>query len=52
MTHQCKYIFLPLLLAFVSLEASFAQDDWALKMNSEGIKVYTKNLENSPYKVN
>ena len=50
MIHQCKYIFLPLLLAFVSGEVSFAQDNWALKMNTDGIRVYTKNLENSPYK--
>jgi len=29
---------------------SFSQKDWSLKLDKEGIKVYTKNLDDSPYK--
>jgi hypothetical protein len=40
-----------LLIAFLTFSPALpAQDDWALKLNKDGIKVYTKNLENSPYK--
>ncbi len=37
-----------MLMLFVTNAA--CQDAWALKLDKEGIKVYTKNLENSPYK--
>lgn len=29
---------------------TFSQKDWSLKLDKEGIKVYTKNLDDSPYK--
>ena len=29
---------------------AFSQNDWALKSDKEGIKVYTKDLDNSPFK--
>ncbi len=44
-----KTVFLYVLLA-ASLQIVTAQDNWQLKQNKEGIKVYTKNLENSPFK--
>ncbi len=46
-----KYIFVTFcLITFVSAN-TFAQDDWVLKTDKEGIKVYTKGLENSSLKV-
>jgi len=42
--------FLIIWIAFFFPPNVFAQDDWILKMDKEGIKVYTKNLDNSPYK--
>ena len=38
-----------LILLFVSIE-SFSQKDWTLKTEKNGIKVYTKSFENSPFK--
>jgi len=38
-----------LLLFFVSIEC-IAQKDWTLKTEKDGIKVYTKTFENSPFK--
>lgn len=49
MTIKCTFLFLPALLLISTLDL-FSQSDWELKMNKEGITVYTKNLENSPYK--
>lgn len=37
-------------LWFCSMQHSFAQNNWALKVDKEGIKVYTKNLTTSPFK--
>jgi len=46
-----KYFFVTLgLITFVSAK-TFSQDDWVLKTDKEGIKVYTKGLENSSLKV-
>ncbi len=46
-----KYIFVTLgLITFLSAN-TFSQNDWILKTDKEGIKVYTKNLENSSLKV-
>lgn len=41
---------LPLLLSILFVQATVAQQHWALKLNKDDIKVYTKNLDNSPYK--
>lgn len=38
-----------LILFFISFN-SFSQNNWELKLNKEGIMVYTKNLDNSPFK--
>jgi hypothetical protein len=35
--------------SFLSVTA-FSQNEWVLKMDKEGIKVYTKELDNSPFK--
>lgn len=45
-----KYFLLTgcILLSFSSL--LFAQNNWVLKQDKEGIKVYTQHLDNSPYK--
>jgi hypothetical protein len=41
--------FIVLMLVFISGNA-FAQNEWTLKQDKEGIKVYTKNIENSAFK--
>lgn len=43
------FLFISSLLVLISSNA-FSQSDWELKLNKDGIKVYTKNLDNSPYK--
>jgi hypothetical protein len=49
-TMNTKYLlFTGFILFFISATA-FSQNDWSLRTDKEGIKVYTKNLENSPYK--
>ena len=45
-----KYFLTTCSILFLLSTDSFSQSDWALKQDKEGIKVYTKNLENSPYK--
>lgn len=49
MTIKWTLFFLPILM-LLSAPDGFGQGDWELKMNKDGITVYTKNLENSPYK--
>ena len=45
-----KYLLLTGYMLVIFNTCLFSQDNWTLKLNKEGIKVYTKNLENSPYK--
>ncbi len=45
-----KYLFLTGCIIFFLSDNSFSQNDWALRLDKEGIKVYSKNLDNSPYK--
>jgi START domain len=45
-----KHILLSGLLLLLFSIRTFSQNDWLLKQDKEGIKVYTKNLENSPFK--
>ncbi len=45
-----KYLFLTGCILFFLSANSFSQNDWALRLDKEGIKVYSKNLDNSPYK--
>lgn len=45
-----KYFYITGLVLFLSIANSYSQNDWVLKLDKEGIKVYTKNLDNSPYK--
>ena len=45
-----KSVFLTGVLLFFFSAFSFSQADWTLKLNKDGIKVYTKNLDNSPFK--
>lgn len=45
-----KKIYLLITVALVSLSA-FAQTDWVLKSNTDGIKVYTGSVANSKFKV-
>lgn len=45
-----RYIFLTAVMLCLTTATAFSQNDWALKTDKEGIKVYTKNLDNSPYK--
>jgi START domain len=45
-----KHILLSGLLLLLFSIRTFSQNDWILKQDKEGIKVYTKNLENSPFK--
>jgi hypothetical protein len=42
--------FLLIGVCFLSYLTAFAQNDWELKQDKEGIKVYTKNLNNSSFK--
>lgn len=42
--------FLLSICIFLFSANSFSQNDWALKLDKDGIKVYTKDLENSPFK--
>lgn len=44
-----KLIFISFIIFFLPPE-SFCQKDWTLKTEKEGIKVYTKSFENSPFK--
>jgi hypothetical protein len=44
-----KYIATCLFIFYASTTA-LAQKDWTLKVDKDGIKVYTKNLDNSPFK--
>ena len=43
-----RFLFIPVCL-LLGITA-FAQNEWELKQDKEGIKVYTKNLDNSPFK--
>jgi hypothetical protein len=45
-----KYLLLTGGLLFFASVHCFSQNDWALKLDKEGIRVFTKNLENSPFK--
>lgn len=49
-TMQIKKFRLIFLMLFSFSSLTNAQDDWVLKSNRDGIKVYTKNLDNSPFK--
>jgi hypothetical protein len=44
-----KYFLLTICIFLFSAN-SFSQNDWSLKLDKDGIKVYTKDLENSPFK--
>ena len=46
-----KKLLLPLLLIFFTTEFAFAQSDWKLKSDVEGIKVYSKDVSGSKYKM-
>ncbi len=46
-----KYIFVTLCLITFVTDNTFSQNDWILKTDKEGIKVFTKNIENSSLKV-
>lgn len=46
---KSKFIFFTGLMVFIWAGAT-AQSDWALRTDKEGIKVYTRNLDNTPYK--
>jgi hypothetical protein len=45
---QSAFMLVCLFLGMTS--TSFAQDNWQLKQDKEGIKVYTKNMDNSAFK--
>ena len=44
---NCKCLFLTLVLITFATANTFSQNDWTLKTDKEGIKLYTKNLQNS-----
>jgi hypothetical protein len=46
-----KKLLLPLLLVIFLTEFAFAQSDWKLKSDVEGIKVYSKDVSGSKYKM-
>ena len=44
---NCKCLFLTLVLITFVTADTFSQNDWILKTDKEGIKLYTKNMQNS-----
>ena len=49
MNWKCLFVIL-VLITFVTAN-TFSQNDWTLKADNEGIKLYTKNLQNSSLKI-
>jgi hypothetical protein len=47
---QLKFVLLTAGILFLFSAACFSQNDWALKLDKEGIKIYTKNSGSSPFK--
>ena len=45
---QRRYLLIP--VAFLLINTLKAQQDWVLKLNKDGIRVYTKNYQGSPVK--
>jgi START domain len=45
-----KYFSITSIILFLLSADSFSQNDWVLKQDKEGIKVYTKDMDNSPFK--
>ena len=45
-----KYLLITGLILLLFSSRSFSQSDWVLKQDKDGIKVYTKDLENSSFK--
>ncbi|MBL0358942.1 MAG: START domain-containing protein [Chitinophagaceae bacterium] len=45
-----KHFFFTGFIFFFLTATAISQSDWSLRTDKEGIKVYTKNLDNSPYK--
>jgi hypothetical protein len=45
-----KYLLISALMLLLLPVTGFSQNDWSLRSDKEGIKVYTRNLENSPFK--
>ncbi len=46
-----KYFLTTCSILFLLSADCFSQNDWALKLDKQGIKVYTRNLNNTPFKV-
>ncbi len=47
---NCKHIFLIALITLLAPAGMCAQDAWDLKLDKDGIKVYTRKTGNSPFK--